>query len=84
MEPPLYFLAPSLAASILQYRFRSLAVEARLARLFGYGAYNGTMAAWTAAYLGNAFGCCGYVDVSPLSCAPQNSHLPRRRPLETP
>lgn len=58
MEPPLVLLNPSLAAAILQYRFLSLPVMKELAVLFGFGARGGAMAAWTAAYLGNAFGCC--------------------------
>jgi trehalose/maltose hydrolase-like predicted phosphorylase len=58
MEPPLYFLAPSLAASILQYRFISIPVMRKLATLFGFDAFGGAMAAWTSAYEGNAFGCC--------------------------
>ena len=66
VEPPLYFLAPPLAAAILQYRFLTLPVMTQLAARFGFGAYGGAMAAWTAAYLGNPFGCCdargGYED----------------------
>ena len=66
MEPPLYFLAPDLAGAILQYRFLSLPVMRDLAARFGFGGYGGAMAAWTAAYLGNPFGCCsasgGYED----------------------
>lgn len=66
MEPPLYFLAPPLAAAILQYRFLSIPVMKELAVRFGFGGYGGAMAAWTAAYLGNPFGCCdargGYED----------------------
>lgn len=66
IEPPLYFLAPPLAASILQYRFNTLPVMKGLAKLFGFDAFGGAMAAWTAAYLGNPFGCCsakgGYED----------------------
>ena len=58
MQPPLYFLAPPLAAAMLQFRFLSLPVMATLAQKFGFGSYGGAMAAWTAAYLGNAFGCC--------------------------
>ena len=57
-QPPLYFLAPTLAASILQYRFNTLPVMRGLAKLFGFDAYGGAMSAWTAAYLGNPFGCC--------------------------
>lgn len=56
MLPGLTLLAPSLAASVLQYRADALAsTGAHLATLFGY---NGTMAAWTAAYKGRPFGCC--------------------------
>jgi hypothetical protein len=66
MEPPLYFLAPPLAAAILQYRFLTIPVMKELAVRFGFGGYGGAMAAWTAAYLGNPFGCCdargGYED----------------------
>ena len=58
MGPPLYFLAPSLSASILQYRFLSIPVMRKLATTFGFDAFGGAMAAWTSAYLGNAFGCC--------------------------
>jgi hypothetical protein len=45
-----------------QYRYRSLPVGRRIAATFGYDAFNGSMAAWTAAYLGNAFGCCRCVE----------------------
>jgi len=66
MEPPLYFLAPEMAAAILQYRFLSIPVMKELAVRFGFGGYGGAMAAWTSAYLGNPFGCCsaegGYED----------------------
>ena len=66
IEPPLYFLAPRLAAAILQYRFLSMPVMRQLAVRFGFGGFGGAMAAWTAAYLGNPFGCCsgsgGYED----------------------
>ncbi len=66
MEPALVFLAPPLAASILEYRFNSLPVMRELAVKFNFGAYGGAMAAWTSAYLGNPYGCCsatgGYED----------------------
>lgn len=66
IQPPLYFLAPSLAASILQFRFLSIPVMKELAVRFGFGSFGGAMGAWTAAYLGNPFGCCdatgGYED----------------------
>ena len=66
MEPPLYFLAPPLAAAILQYRFLTIPVMKELAVRCGFGGFGGAMAAWTAAYLGNPFGCCdakgGYED----------------------
>ena len=59
MEPPLVLLAPEVAAALLQYRFLSIPVMKGLAKVFGFDARGGAMAAWTAAYLGNAFGCCG-------------------------
>lgn len=66
MEPPLYFLAPPLAAAILNYRFLTIPVMKELAVRFGFAAYGGAMSAWTAAYLGNPFACCdahgGYED----------------------
>ena len=58
MQPPLVLLAPDIAAALLQYRFLSIPVMKNLARVFGFDAFGGAMAAWTAAYLGNAFGCC--------------------------
>lgn len=57
-EPALLFLSPPLAASILQYRFNTLPVMTHLATVFGFDAFGGAMSAWTAAYLGNPFGCC--------------------------
>jgi trehalose/maltose hydrolase-like predicted phosphorylase len=66
MQPPLVLLQPELGAALLEYRFLSIPVMQTLAKLFGFGSRNGAMAAWTAAYLGNAFGCCsatgGYED----------------------
>ena len=56
--PSLLLMHPNIAASMLQYRFESLPVMRRLATLFGYGAYGGAMAAWTAAHDGHPFGCC--------------------------
>ena len=65
-QPPLYFLAPELAASTLQYRYLALPVMRQLAVQFGFGAFGGAMSAWTAAYRGHPFGCCdasgGYED----------------------
>ena len=55
LEPPLYLLAPALAAALLQSRLDSLPVMQANAALFGY---QGAMAAWTAAYGGHPFGCC--------------------------
>jgi hypothetical protein len=55
MAAGLYLLAPSLAASTLQYRaIAAAATDPGLARTFGY---QGTMAAWTAAYECRPFGC---------------------------
>ena len=63
VTPGLYFLAPQLAETMLQFRFASLRTEAAIAALFGY---NGSMVAWTAGYEGRLYGCCeatgGYED----------------------
>jgi hypothetical protein len=55
MQPGLLFLKPDLAASLVQFRFNSIATERNISALFGY---NGTMVAWTAGYDGRLFGCC--------------------------
>ena len=55
MQPPLYFLQPKFCQSLLEYRYLSLNTSLGIASVFGY---NGSMFAWTAAYLGRPFGCC--------------------------
>jgi hypothetical protein len=63
IAPGLFFLAPDLAESLLQFRFDSIKTEEAIAKIWGY---NGTMVAWTAGYDGRLFGCCsgtgGYED----------------------
>ena len=63
MQPGLMLLAPSLSASLQQFRFNSIATEKNISKIWGY---NGTMVAWTAGFEGRLFGCCdgkgGYED----------------------
>ena len=63
MEPSLTLMAPTLARSLLEYRFLSINASQHIAQVFGY---KGAMFAWTAAMVGRAFGCCdgrgGYED----------------------
>ncbi|CAF1685736.1 unnamed protein product [Rotaria magnacalcarata] len=55
MMPALLPFYPSRAESLLRYRYNSLDASNNIALRFGY---NGSMFAWTAAYLGRAEGCC--------------------------
>lgn len=55
MGPAMYMTHPELVRSTLEYRYISLNASRNLAALAGY---QGAMYAWTAAYQGNAFGCC--------------------------